>query len=614
VLGLWSLVQAGEELDTVYWRQFDKAWRAQQQKDGSWCYLAEPLTGENAAANPGLAGEELSMAAAGVATLFITQDYTSGSARCEGNIKDPNIALGMQWIGSHLDAINSSDWAKQWRYYTMFGICRIGLASGYKYIGDVDWFKWGSDILQKEQDPSGEWGSGMFAMKPGSVVDGGVWNTSFALLFLSRGRAPVLFNKLQYNILKGRTTASEANWNQRPRDVANITRLLANQSETSLNWQIVNLQQPAQDLIDAPLMYMSGNEAIKLSPADMEKLKEYVNEGGIIVGHADCDAVAFAASFRKLGSDLFPGQTFKELPADHPIYTNENFPAKAWNPVPRLEGLDNGARMQMLLIPTGDPGRLWQTQAFPNMKKYPPGQMMMNIYLYAVDKQGLRTKGDTFIVHRRDSVVSDHPPVKIARLQYDGNWNPEPGGWVRIANYVHNHNKLDITVVPVELGKGLLTSEYKLADMTGTGTLKLTDAQRAELKKYVDDGGTLLIDAAGGKTAFSYSAKEELKKAFPGTDKFDVLPANSPVYAVGDPIKDVGYRQFARAAVGSVRVPQLRGVMAGDRVGIFFSNEDLSVGIVGQPVDGIIGYDPASATHIVQNILLYATKTKTDSD
>ena len=188
--------------------------------------------------------------------------------------------------------------------------------------------------------------------------------------------------------------------------------------------------------------------------------------------------IASASWVRK----CFPGRTFKELPADHPIYTNENFQAKSWVPVPRLEGLDNGARMQMLLIPTGDPAKLWQTQSFPVMTKYPAGQLMMNIYLYAVDKQGLRTKGDTFIVHRRESVVSDHPPVKIARLQYDGNWNPEPGGWVRIANYVHNHNKLDITVEPVELGKGLLNNDYKLADLTGTEPLKLdrSAARRAE--------------------------------------------------------------------------------------------------------------------------------------
>ena len=283
-------------------------------------------------------------------------------------------------------------------------------------------------------------------------------------------------------------------------------------------------------------------------------------------------------------------------------------------PAPRLEALDNGARVQMLLIPTGDPARLWQTQSFPNIKKYPIGQLMMDIYLYAVDKQGLRTKGDTFVVRRRESVVSDHPPVKIARLKYDGNWNPEPGGWVRIANYLHNHNKLDITVEPVELGTGQLTDEYKLADLTGTAILKLTDVQRAELKKYVDGGGTLLVDAAGGKTAFSYSATQELGKVFPGIGTPAVLKPNSPVFTVGDPIKEVGYRQFAKAALGTLRVPQLRGVNEGDRIGIFVSNEDLAVGLVGQPIDGIIGYDPASATHIVQNIILYATKTEVAPD
>jgi hypothetical protein len=124
----------------------------------------------------------------------------------------------------------------------------------------------------------------------------------------------------------------------------------------------------------------------------------------------------------------------------------------------------------------------------------------------------------------------------------------------------------------------------------------------------------LLVDAAGGKTAFSYSAKAELQKAFPGTDKFDVLPANSPVFTLGDPIKDVSYRQYARAAVGSVHSPLLRGVTVGGRVGLFVSNEDLAVGIVGEPVDGIIGYDPPSATHIMQNLLLYATQTTATPD
>jgi hypothetical protein len=45
----------------------------------------------------------------------------------------------------------------------------------------------------------------------------------------------------------------------------------------------------------------------------------------------------------------------------------------------------------------------------------------------------------------------------------------------------------------------------------------------------------------------------------------------------------------------------------GGRVAVFFSVEDLSTGLVGQPVDGIYGYEPASATDLMRNMIFYAT-------
>ena len=41
---------------------------------------------------------------------------------------------------------------------------------------------------------------------------------------------------------------------------------------------------------------------------------------------------------------------------------------------------------------------------------------------------------------------------------------------------------------------------------------------------------------------------------------------------------------------------------------VFFSPEDLTAGLVGQPTDGILGYDPATATDIMRNIVVYAAK------
>ena len=43
---------------------------------------------------------------------------------------------------------------------------------------------------------------------------------------------------------------------------------------------------------------------------------------------------------------------------------------------------------------------------------------------------------------------------------------------------------------------------------------------------------------------------------------------------------------------------------------LIYSREDLSAGLVGQAVDGIVGYDPASATALMTHVLSYAAGVK----
>jgi len=58
--------------------------------------------------------------------------------------------------------------------------------------------------------------------------------------------------------------------------------------------------------------------------------------------------------------------------------------------------------------------------------------------------------------------------------------------------------------------------------------------------------------------------------------------------------------------VGKLSAPRVAAIDVGGRAGVFFSREDLSGGLVGSPVDGIVGYDPDTATAIVRNVLVYA--------
>ena len=81
------------------------------------------------------------------------------------------------------------------------------------------------------------------------------------------------------------------------------------------------------------------------------------------------------------------------------------------------------------------------------------------------------------------------------------------------------------------------------------------------------------------------------------------LPPRHPLYRMEDKPIDVEYRTFARQKIGAIKGPQLRGVTINGRLAIIYSREDLSVGLVGQSVDGIVGYDPATATRLMANIL-----------
>jgi hypothetical protein len=85
------------------------------------------------------------------------------------------------------------------------------------------------------------------------------------------------------------------------------------------------------------------------------------------------------------------------------------------------------------------------------------------------------------------------------------------------------------------------------------------------------------------------------------------IAPDDPVFSAGGKTSEVAYRAFARRVVGSTRTPRLKGIEVNGRFGVFFSAEDLSEGLVGEAVDGIFGYEPASATNLMRNMVTFAS-------
>jgi uncharacterized protein DUF4159 len=613
VLGLWACTQAGYEVNPDVWDLVDKTWRGHQHSDGGWSYAGDGHGG----GNPD--GPTASMTAAGVATLFITQDVlrSNEGLGCKGNVSNENIEKGLKWMSDHFGDVGGN-------LYTWYGVERIGVASGYKYFDNKDWYAAGAEHIVRSQKKDGSWDS----YYPGATK---IPNTAFALLFLSRGRAPVIMNKLDYSAVAAtdapegggepaKVLRRQVNWNQRPRDVANLARWSAVRMERDLNWQIVNLTASAEDLHDAPILFIAGSESIPLGDADVAKLRTFVEQGGMILANGDCGKEIFNKSFRSLGRKMFPKYEFRALPAGHPIFKEQQYDADKWKNRPKVEALSNGVRELMILVPDADPAKAWQARQ--DRAREELFQLGANVFLYAIDKSNLLYKGETFIV--KDKGGKAEKSLRVARLKAGDNPDPEPGGWRRLAILMKNDHKLGLTVEPVSLGSGSLGG-YKLAHLTGTAPIKLDAAARKELADFVAAGGTLVVDAAGGSAPFADSAEQELAAIF-GAEATKAmarpLRSDHPVYAIpGFKLDRFGYRRFARKVVGDLKGPRLKGIKAtsgaadadangstgGDRIGVFYSREDITGGLVGQPVDGILGYDVATATALMRNILLYTS-------
>jgi len=81
---------------------------------------------------------------------------------------------------------------------------------------------------------------------------------------------------------------------------------------------------------------------------------------------------------------------------------------------------------------------------------------------------------------------------------------------------------------PVRLGQRELF-QYPFAVMTGEGAFTLSDAQRSNLRNYVQRGGFLVASAGCSSSAWDASFRAEIRRVFPKT-KLKRLNLSHPIY------------------------------------------------------------------------------------
>ncbi len=409
-LGLWEAAKRGVEVPPEFWRLLEDRFLAQQQDNGGWTYgRTGPPRG--------------SMTAAGLTVLYITRDLLHGDDFQELRHDwqgQAAVQKGLDWFAQNYDPAKHPGLDRYYTYY-LYGVERVGLASGLKYFGEADWFRSGAAALIEflTAHPRGE---PKRIRQNVSTVD-----LAFGLLFLSRGRAPVVVNKLQ---------ADNLAWNSRPRDAAALARFLSGEMEQQLSWQVVPIGSDVDDWLDAPLLYLASHEEIPwaIDSEEARKLRQYMQRGGLLVFATEGGSRRFEKSVEELLTGLLPQCAWRELSEDHELLQS---PHALDSPRFQVQGLSNGVRELALLVGGRDvPAALQGTYGEPKTRRdRDVYELFSNLLMYASGMQPLPPR----LAAWREEATAAAPAsweMQVGIVRHAGAWNPEPLAWQRFAKWL----------------------------------------------------------------------------------------------------------------------------------------------------------------------------------
>jgi hypothetical protein len=584
-LALWEAGKRGVPVGDQYWQRLEQRFIDNQFDDGGWNYrTSQPVSG--------------SMTAAGLTTLFITQDllHARDAVDLDDRAKRPYehaIESGLRWMDEHFTATGNPG-KNTYFFYYLYGVERVGLASGYASFGGQDWFRAGAAAIIDRLcrvDAS----SGAVTIRSSSsrsnVVE--VRRLAFALLFLSRGRVPLAINKLM---------VPGVAWNNRPRDVANLTHWLGRETEAELNWQIVSLDDPPESWLDAPVLYLASDERLPWAaePSDeLARLKRYLDLGGLLLAAAEGRGTDFARSVREAGRLMYPKLKWRALPRDHWAYTLL-FSVRGKRP--KLHGLSNGVRELIVLVQGTDLPAVFQSR---DEKRKAVWTTAAHVYLHASEMNRPRPR------------LARHAPgpagggkgvrVTVVRGSYDGNWDPEP---LALEVFDAADDDIALTTIAHPLHEiADVTPPPALVVVNGIAAREFTPAEQDAIKTYITAGGVILFETPGGRGDFTRSAEDMAQALFGARIQrmLDTRVVTGDGLSGASNLARVRYRPYAQQVFAAHETtPRLRGLIIDGQPRVLFSREDISQALLDQPCWGVAGYSPASARQLMVNILRHA--------
>jgi hypothetical protein len=627
VLALHEAARVGVPVKTAVWDRAQRYWTACQNENGSWGYTAGASAGTG------------SMTCAGIASIWITAEQTGSPdatisddriSCCHGGSSPKPLERGLSWLGKNFTVTqNPGTGGQTWRYYYLYGLERVGRFTARRFIGQADkqfdWYLEGAKMFVATQDPlTGAFRTGMATEDP-TVA------TAFALLFLAKGRRPVIVAKSSHG--------PRDDWNQHSHEIAHLVEHVESRWKqdypAGLSWHVIDTPSAQEaDFAQAPVLWLSGKKALKLGPDAGRRLRRAIDQGGFIFAETACpEGRDFDEQFRQLVTEIFPEPEYQLhlLPPEHPAWNAEEIvPPEFQRP---LLGVDYGCRTCLIYAPppaAGQPilpslGCLWELGGSSrgrhpeNVRREIDAALSIgaNVLAYATNRE-LKNKADLFAAGKAPDTPREdfvRGQLALGKLRHGGQCDAAPAALANILRAAARELAVRVDDTPSQIDPASdALFDYHMVFMHGRQGFAFAAHERQNLREFLDRGGMLLADSICASAAFTDAFRKEMVSLFPD-GRLEPIPPEDPLFAAADfggyDIREVTLREPAGgdgplAARKRRLPPKLEGVRLADRWAVIFSPYDLSCALEKQNSMECTGYDREDAERIALNVLLYS--------
>jgi hypothetical protein len=393
--------------------------------------------------------------------------------------------------------------------------------------------------------------------------------------------------------------------------------------DLTFRWGSVNLANFSFDPAQTPSLLFSGVRTLRIDKTLVQRLREYVVRGGMIICDSVYGAPYFYDSVKAVFEPAFGSEPFRVLPLDHPIYHvfhdigTVGYPSAPERKEPFLEGIYVGSRVGVLLskygLGTGWEGdqaimaSLVERSLQPQYYDPPSARRLAaNLAAYIVgyaDAGAAEGRPELFESTDRTAPTDE---FVFAQLRHEGAWNVHPGAASRLLYRLRQHTAIRVNMkrVVVDPGRDNL-SVYPFLYLTGLDNFIWRDNELRALQSFMADGGRLLVNNGLGLATFDQAVRRELARLLPGVPLQPIPAEHNLLRTLGD-TETVTYAPGARIAEPDLgRQPVLLGMWVEQDLRVVYSPYDLEAGWMDAYYPILRGYENESAQRLGMSILAY---------